>query len=112
MMCRSPEASCPHQNLCNAPPLPSVSHQVGGGALAAVHAVKVCGHEDARAALGALLTQAGHLAGVIHLMYNIKEAGTANSSYMSRPAKTRTGVMTRDSIPPDEPSRHAAAAAA
>jgi hypothetical protein len=43
------------------------THQVGGGALAAVHAVKVCGHEDAGAALGALLPQAGHLAGVIHL---------------------------------------------
>jgi hypothetical protein len=43
------------------------THQVGGGALAAVHAVKVGGHEDARAALGALLPQAGHLAGVVHL---------------------------------------------
>jgi hypothetical protein len=41
--------------------------QEGGGALAAVHAVKVGGHEGAGAAVGALLAQALNLAGGVHL---------------------------------------------
>ena len=41
--------------------------QEGGGALAAVDAVKVVGHEGSGAAVGALLTQALHLAGVLDL---------------------------------------------
>ncbi len=44
--------------------------QEGGGALAAVHAVKVGCHEGARAAVGALLAQALHLARVVHLCHN------------------------------------------
>lgn len=41
--------------------------QEGGGALAAVDAVEVVGHEGAGAAVGALLAQALHLAGVLNL---------------------------------------------
>lgn len=41
--------------------------QEGGGALAAVHAVEVGGHEGTGAAVGALLAQALHLAGVVDL---------------------------------------------
>lgn len=42
-------------------------HQVGQCALTAVHTIKVSGHEDARATVGALLAQALHLARIIHL---------------------------------------------
>lgn len=41
--------------------------QEGGGALAAVNAVEVGGHEGARAAVGALLAQALNLAGGVDL---------------------------------------------
>ena len=42
--------------------------QEGGRALAAVHTVKVGGHECTGAALGALLAHALHLARVVHLV--------------------------------------------
>lgn len=54
-------ASLPQQNLAH------LLKQEGGGALATVYAVKVGGHEGTRAALGALLAQALHLARVVHL---------------------------------------------
>ena len=54
-------------------------HQVGGGALAAVHAVKVGGHEGTRAAGGALLAETLDLARVIHLCR--KRNGKEDQSY-------------------------------
>ncbi len=60
-----PSTQLVQHNKVKVTELSRCTHQV---ALAAVHAVEVGGHEDARAALGAHLAQALHLAAVVHLV--------------------------------------------